>query len=178
MFWSRPEEETALPRESPPAARMMMVQRKLLKSSLVRIPVPKKSIMGMIATTPMSPKTASRLWETHQSAMVTTVVMLMNHWTPENLSFTGLMGTMVVPSAGLNERRRRTQMRRIEMMHTGRATKNHTSQLGSGFMFCSAMIFCGDAIGEAIPPMFEARAIPRTSALENLDSAGRFLRSG
>lgn len=56
---SKPDEETALPRESPPAARMMMVQRKLLKSSFVRIPVPKKATIGMIATTPISPKKCS-----------------------------------------------------------------------------------------------------------------------
>lgn len=59
MVCSNPEEDTALPSESPPAARMMMVQRKLLKSSLVSIPVPKKATMGIIATTPMSPKTFS-----------------------------------------------------------------------------------------------------------------------
>ena len=59
MVWSKPEESTALPRERPPAARIIIVQRKLLKSSLVKIPVPKNSTMGMIATTPMSPKTLS-----------------------------------------------------------------------------------------------------------------------
>ena len=53
---NNPDEDTALPRESPPAARMIMVHRKLLKSSFVRIPVPKNATIGMIATTPMSPK--------------------------------------------------------------------------------------------------------------------------
>lgn len=37
-------------------------------------------------------------------------------------------------------------------------------------------MFCGDAIGESIPPMFEARAIPRMRALDISESAGR-LRS-
>ena len=59
IVWSRPELLTAFPSDKPPAARMIMVQRKLLKSSLVRMPVPKKRTIGMIATTPMSPKTCS-----------------------------------------------------------------------------------------------------------------------
>ena len=59
IVWSKPEESTALPRERPPAARMMIVQRKLLKSSLVKIPVPKKRTIGIMATTPISPKTPS-----------------------------------------------------------------------------------------------------------------------
>ena len=59
MVCSKPEEETALPRESPPAARIMMVQRKLLKSSFVKMPVPKNATIGMMATTPISPKTFS-----------------------------------------------------------------------------------------------------------------------
>lgn len=54
-----PEDETAFPSDKPPAARMMMVQRKLLKSSLVRMPVPKKATIGIMATTPISPKTCS-----------------------------------------------------------------------------------------------------------------------
>lgn len=55
----RPDELTALPRDRPPAARMMIVQGKLLKSSFVRIPTPKKRTIGMMAMTPMSPKTFS-----------------------------------------------------------------------------------------------------------------------
>ena len=56
---SRPEELTAFPRDRPPAARMMIVQRKLLKSSLFKMPVPKKSTIGIIAMTPISPKIGS-----------------------------------------------------------------------------------------------------------------------
>lgn len=59
MVCSKPEDDTALPSERPPAARMMIVHRKLLKSSFVRMPVPKKSTSGMIAMTPMSPKMLS-----------------------------------------------------------------------------------------------------------------------
>ena len=56
---NKPEEETAFPNASPPAAKIMIVQRKLLKSSFVRMPVPKNRMIGMIATTPMSPKIPS-----------------------------------------------------------------------------------------------------------------------
>ena len=59
MVLRRPDEVTALPKDRPPAARMIMVQRKLLKSSFVRIPVPKKRTIGMIATIPISPKSHS-----------------------------------------------------------------------------------------------------------------------
>lgn len=42
---------------------------------------------------------------------------------------------MVVPLPGWKVRTRRPQIRRIEMMHTGNAMKNHMAQEGSGFMF-------------------------------------------
>lgn len=69
-------------------------------------------------------------------------------------------------------------MRRMEMTQTGRAMKNQTPQLGWGCMFWSAIMFCGDAMGEAAPPMLEARAMPRMRALEKLESEGRLRRSG
>lgn len=69
-------------------------------------------------------------------------------------------------------------MRRMEMMQTGRATKNQAPQLGSGCMFCRAMMFWGEAIGEAAPPMLEARAMPRMRALEKLESEGRLRSMG
>lgn len=74
---------------------------------------------------------------------------------------------MVVSFPGWKVARRRSQISRTEMMQMGRATKNHAPQPGSGRMFSSAMIFCGEAMGDAAPPMLEARAIPRMSALEN-----------
>lgn len=40
------------------------------------------------------------------------------------------------------------------------------------------MIFCGEAIGEAAPPMLEASAIPRISAFEKLESPGKFRSKG
>lgn len=39
-------------------------------------------------------------------------------------------------------------------------------------------MFWGDAMGDAIPPMFAARAMPRIRARENLESEGRFRRRG
>ena len=169
---------TALPRQRPPAARMMIVQRKLLKSSLFRMPVPKNSIIGMMAITPMSPKMCSSWWLAHQSPMVASVTRVMKYWTPENLSFTGLMGTMVVPRPGWKVATNSPQINRIAMMQTGSATKNHVPQLMLGCMFCSAMMFCGEAIGDAAPPTLAASAIPRTSDLANLESGGRLRRRG
>lgn len=67
--------------------------------------------------------------------MVTTVTMLMKYCTPVNLSLSGRMGTMLVPRPGWKVTRRSTQMSKMEMMHTGRATKNQTPHEGSGCMF-------------------------------------------
>ena len=178
MVCRRPDELTDLPSARPPAASMMIVQRKLLKSSFVRMPVPKKRTRGIMATTPMSPKTGSSWWLTHQRMMVTTVTMLMKYWTPVNLSLSGRIGTMVVPRPGWKVTRRRSQIRTMEMMQTGSATKNHTPQEGSGCMFWRAMRFWGEAIGEAAPPMLEERAMPRRSALVIFESAGRLRRMG
>ena len=67
-------------------------------------------------------------------------------------------------------------MRRMEMIPTGRAMKNQVSHDGAGSIIWMATMFCGDAIGESMPPMFEARAMPRISALDICESDGR-LRS-
>lgn len=40
------------------------------------------------------------------------------------------------------------------------------------------MMFCGEAMGEAAPPMFEASAMPRMRALEKSESLGRFRSKG
>ena len=53
---------------------------------------------------------------------------------------------------------RRIQISRIEMIFTGIAMKNQTAHEGCGDMIASAMIFCGEAMGESMPPTFEARA--------------------
>ena len=85
---------------------------------------------------------------------------------------------MCVPLAGWKVKIKRSQMRKMEMMQTGSATKNQTSQLGSGDMFSSAIMFWGEAMGEAAPPILEASAIPRMRALEKLESEGRLRRRG
>lgn len=97
---------------------------------------------------------------------------------PVNLSFMGRMGTMVVLRPGWNVTSKRTQMSRIEIIQTGSAIKNQIPQPGAGDMFCKAMRFCGEAIGDAAPPMLEAKAMPRRRALDISESAGRFRRIG
>ncbi len=61
-------------------------------------------------------------------------------------------------------------------MPTGRAMKNQISHDGPGSIISRATMFCGDAIGESIPPMLEASAMPRMRALDIGESEGR-LRS-
>jgi hypothetical protein len=79
---------------------------------------------------------------------------------------------------GLKVINKSTQINRIEIMHTGIEMKNHATQEGAGCIFSKAMMFWGDAIGEAIPPIFEAKAIPRISAWEKGLFAGRFRKRG
>ena len=69
-------------------------------------------------------------------------------------------------------------MSRMLMMQTGRATKNQIPQPGGGDMFCRAMRFCGEAMGEAAPPMLEAWAMPRRRARDMGVSEGRLRRMG
>src|SRR5436190_3555184 len=106
------------------------------------------------------------------------VTIVMNHWRPVYLSLTARIGMIVVPRLGLNVTRRSTQISRIEMMQTGSAMKNQVPQFTAGCMCCSAMIFWGDAIGDAAPPMLEANAMPRISAFEKRESVGRFRSIG
>ena len=61
-------------------------------------------------------------------------------------------------------------------MPTGREMKNQISHDGPGSIISRATMFSGDAIGESIPPMFEASAMPRMRALDIWESEGR-LRS-
>ncbi len=69
-------------------------------------------------------------------------------------------------------------MSKIVMMQTGSAMKNQMPQPGWGSIFCSAIRFCGLAIGDAAPPMLDARAMPRMSAFDMSLSLGKFLRIG
>lgn len=66
----------------------------------------------------------------------------------------------------------------MEMMQTGSEMKNHVPQLILGYIFWSAMMFCGDAMGDAAPPTLAASAIPNTRALEKFESAGRLRSRG
>ncbi|OBT38883.1 hypothetical protein VE00_11115 [Pseudogymnoascus sp. WSF 3629] len=56
--------------------------------------------------------------------------------------------------------------------------KNQTAYEGCGDMIASAMIFYREAMGESMPPTVEARAIPRISALDMLESEGRLQSIG
>ena len=85
---------------------------------------------------------------------------------------------IVVFRPGWKVMRSKTQISKMVRMHTGRATKNQMPQPGCGDIFCSAIKFCGEAIGDAAPPMFEESAIPRSSALVMLLSAGRLRKIG
>lgn len=69
-------------------------------------------------------------------------------------------------------------MMTTQMSDTGIETANQPNHEIGGFMYSSAMRFCGDEIGEAIPPMFDARAIPRMRAFANGESRGRVRRIG
>lgn len=96
--------------------------------------MPKNKIIGMIATTPISPKSHSRGWLTHHKAMVARVEIETNHWTPVNLSLTGRIGTIVVPLPGWKDISRRIHIRKMEMIPTGRTIKNQAPHEGCGCM--------------------------------------------
>ena len=69
-------------------------------------------------------------------------------------------------------------MRTMEMAETGRETANQEPQSSWGSMALSAMRFCGLAMGEAAPPIFELSAIPSSNAFDMSLSDGRFRRIG
>lgn len=102
----------------------------------------------------------------------------MNHCTPVNLSRTGRIGTMVVPFPGWKLIRRRSQISIIQIMPTGRAIKNHTPQEGWGVIIAKAMMFCGEAIGESMPPILDAKAMPSINAFDIGESAGKLRSMG
>jgi len=69
-------------------------------------------------------------------------------------------------------------MIRIEIMPTGMVTKNHVTHDGCGCIIWRATIFCGEAIGDNIPPMLEASAIPMITAFDIGESEGRLRSMG
>jgi len=173
MVWSRPDESTALPRARPPAARMIMVHGKLLKSSLVRIPVPKNNTIGIKAMTPMSPKTDSSDLEAHQRPIVMRVTTITKICVAVVRSLMDRIGAIEVPWDGLNVTSNRSQMRRMDTTPTGMTMKNHCGHVGAGVMMPMATTFCGEAIGESMPPMLDARAMPMITAFDMFESGGR-----
>mmetsp|Transcript_21687 Transcript_21687/g.55213 ORF Transcript_21687/g.55213 Transcript_21687/m.55213 type:complete len:359 (-) Transcript_21687:980-2056(-) len=84
-------------------------------------------------------------------------------------SVLGLSGrTSCVLRHGWYTARMRPQHTKLLMTATGSATANHASQEGglpSMDMRSMAKMFWGDEIGEVIPPMLEARAMPMTRDL-------------
>ena len=156
-----PELITALPKVVPPMAKTTIVHKKLLKSSLVNRPVPNNATIGKIDMIPISPKTPFRVFAKHHSTMVIQVTMTMYHCLTVNGSETGwIFKIFTVGSIGkLNNKM--IQIPKMQRTETGIATMNHVVHDGVGFIIPIDMMFCGDAIGEDIPPMFEANAIPK-----------------
>ena len=62
-------------------------QRKLLKSSLVSTPLPKKKTIGSTASTPMSPTTPSIWLSRHHRAIVPALTAMTYHCVPVTGSF-------------------------------------------------------------------------------------------
>ena len=73
---------------------------------------------------------------------------------------------------------RSSQIKVMDRMQMGMEMKNQIPQPGAGCMFCSAMRFRGEAIGDAAPPILEAKATPRTRAFDILESSGKLRRMG
>lgn len=69
-------------------------------------------------------------------------------------------------------------MKKIEVEATGIETANQPSHEMGGFIYSNAIKFCGEEMGEAIPPIFDASAIPRMSDLEKGDFAGSVRKIG
>ena len=67
---------------------------------------------------------------------------------------------------------------KTEIEQRGMETSSHWGQVGGGFIFCRAMIFCGEEIGDAIPPMLEAKAIPRMRHRAYCELCGKVRRMG
>ena len=119
----------------------------------------------MRAITPISPTTSWIACSTHHKEMVTRQMNITQYCLRLKESLVGRIGLISIspsPSgerAGRYDARRSSQIRKIEIPDTGRATKNHCAQLTWGSMAASAIRFCGDEIGELCPPILAASAI-------------------
>lgn len=178
MVTKSPELMTALPKVVPPIAKTTIVHKKLLKSSLVNNPVPNKATIGKIEMIPISPKIPFRVLAKHHRTMVTQVTITMYHCLTVKGSETGwIFKILTVGSIGkLNKRM--TQIPKMQSTDTGMATINHVVHEGVGFIIPIDMMFCGDAIGEDIPPMLEAKAIPKINDFAYLQFLGNVLNRG
>lgn len=128
---------------------------------------------------PISPKMPVIREAMHQRKMVRTEMEMMNHCTPENLLSMVLMGTRwVFLELQLNVINKKIQMSNNDKTQTGNAMTNHWPHEGCGSMAPMAIMFWGEAIGEAIPPTLDARAIPKIRALMNWEPLGNVLNNG
>ena len=122
-------------------------------------------MIGIRAITPISPTTSWIACSTHHKEIVTRQMNITQYCLRVKASLVGRIGLISIspsPSgdrAGWYDARRSSQMRKIEIPDTGRATINHCIQLTWGSMACSAIKFCGDEIGELCPPILAASAI-------------------
>lgn len=69
-------------------------------------------------------------------------------------------------------------MIKLPRMESGIDIINHSPQEGAGSIFWIAIIFCGEEMGDAIPPKLDANAIPMIKQGANLESEGKVRRIG
>lgn len=138
---NKPDELTALPKVVPPMAKTTIVHIKLLKSSEVRRPVPKKTTIGMMEIIPISPKTPEIWLERHQRIIVVIQTKLTNHCVKVNGSRDGCNCRIFTFGSGGKVMIKRTQVAMIQMKHTGNAIINHSAQDGEGSIMPMEKIF-------------------------------------
>lgn len=144
-----------------------MVHMKLLKSSELNKPVPNNSAIGIIEIIPISPNLSLSLLEIHQRKIVKILVMDTNHWVIVNGSRIGWNCRILISLESVLKVRSKTiQMSRMLTMHTGIEMMNHSIHEGGGDIRPNEKMFCGEEIGDDIPPMLEAKAIPRMRDFE------------
>lgn len=71
-----------------------------------------------------------------------------------------------------------SQVVKMVMIPKGSAAANQIPQPGLGVMYWIVMMFCGDEIGDARPPIQLARAIPRIRHGPTVELGGSVRRIG
>ncbi|EDZ69604.1 hypothetical protein AWRI1631_143240 [Saccharomyces cerevisiae AWRI1631] len=127
---NKPDELTALPRVVPPMAKTTIVHMKLLKSSEVRRPVPKKTTIGIIDMIPISPKIPEIWFERHQRTIVIMQTKVTNHCFRVNGSRDGCNCKIFTFGSGGKVMINSTQIAMTQIKHTGSAIINHSAQDG------------------------------------------------